>query len=192
MEGKAGKGAKRARAARAVRAGRPGQKGRSKAPYAVAAAVLVIAVFAYLFYGLLAPTSFPAFKSSFNSAGSVAIYVNDTNSSTYTYALACADSLIQELTGPTAVHRDASTIHFFVLYNASTACVYNPGVLGQVAANYTYTSASYCLNYSSAMPSIFLKYSAANSTIVEQNRLYVSGNAKFMALCGIAYQIRVT
>lgn len=190
MEGKKA-GARAAKQANAAKQSRqPKGNGGGRRPiYLAAAAVVVIALFAYLFYSLSAPVSFQTFQHNFNSAASVAIYVNDTNSSTYTYAAGCADALVQELAGPTAAHRNASTIHFFIIYNASTECVYNPGQMGQPAGNYTYTSASNCLNYSKAMPSVFFRYAAANGTTVTATKLYVAGNAKFMALCGIAYQI---
>lgn len=151
-------------------------------------AILAIA-FTSLFFGLsqYSSTDFASFQSNFNSAKSVAIYINDTNSSVFPVQVSCATALIEELSGPTLAHRNASTINLFVLYNDS--CVYKAGGLGTIITNYTYVSKQECLNYSRSMPSIFIGYSNANSTTITPSRLYFTGDSAFMRQCGIAYQI---
>lgn len=161
---------------------------RRRAVYTVVAIAAAMSIAYVLYGGLSVPTSFSTFKSNFNSADSVAIYVNDTNPY-YTYAVTCADAIIQELVGPTSAHRNASTIKFFIIYDNSTSCIYNPGIIGSANSSYANATAEECLNYSRSMPSIFLRYSDVNSTIVTPNRLYISGDARMMTLCGIAYQI---
>ncbi len=151
-------------------------------------AILAI-VFTSLFFGLsrYGSTDFASFQSNFNSAKSVAIYINDTNSSIFPVQVSCATALIEELSGPTLAHRNASTINLFVLYNDS--CVYKAGGLGTVITNYTYVSKQECLNYSKSMPSIFIGYSDVNNTAVMPSKLYFTGDSAFMRQCGIAYQI---
>lgn len=182
----------RTKGASATRKATPAQRGngRSLRPLYIGIAVAVIAVIAVLaYYSLSSPTTFQEFKQNFNSAKEVAIYVNDTNPSTYQYAVGCAGAVIQQLVGPTSAHRDPSTVHFFIIYNSSTECVYNPGTIGEVNSTYTTTSASNCLNFSRSMPSMFFEYSAVNSTLITPTRLYVNGDERFMGMCGLAYQM---
>lgn len=151
--------------------------------------VAVIAVLAYLSYlELYGGSGFQGFKATFNSAKDVAIYINDTNATTYSYVLSCTNALIQELTGPTPAHRNSTSIHLFVIYNGSRSCIYSSGQFGY-SVNYSYASASQCLAMGAPMPGISMSYSPTNSTRVSGSMLYVSGNEQYMAHCGIAYQI---
>ncbi len=165
------------------------RKSSWKTPAIVVAAIVIIAALAYLSYSeLYGTTSFQDFKSAFNSAPNVAIYINDTNSTTYQYILGCTSSLIQELTGPTAAHRNSTTIRLFVIYNNSQSCLYSTGKFGY-SVNYSYDTVSNCLNYSRTAPSIFFSYGDVNHTSIIGNRLYIAGDKAFMNYCGIAYQI---
>ena len=154
----------------------------------IAGIIIVAVLFSSIFYKFVNTSQqFQTFKSNFNSAKNVSIYLNYTNQSAYPSQIACASDLIQELTGPTQIHRNANTINYDVLYNNS--CVYNPGGLGTVVKNYSYVSKSQCLSMGAGQPAIFISYSSVNSTIINGNNFYLSGNAKFLALCGISYQI---
>lgn len=162
----------------------------NKRALAVIIAVVVIAaiVFTSLFYGLYSSSSssFTAFQSNFNSAKNVGIYINYTNSSSMGSLVACSSALIEELSGVSGAHRNASSISLFVLYNNS--CIYKQG-LGQVAKNFSNATRQYCLNISRTMPSIFIAYGPTNGTVITSNRLYFVGDQKFITECGIAYQI---
>lgn len=156
---------------------------------AIAIVVILAAVFSALFYGLVAykPTSFKAFASNFNRANSVAVYVNYTNGTEFAPELSCSNALIEELISSSAVHKNASQISLYILYNNS--CVYRQGALGTLISNYTNATRSECISYGTGKPSIFINYSRANSTVITPEKLYFTGDAKFLSECGIAYQI---
>ncbi|MEM0149915.1 MAG: hypothetical protein QXW10_03410, partial [Candidatus Micrarchaeaceae archaeon] len=167
-----------------------GKEGIEKKTIAIIAIIIIFAsVFSALFYGLVAykPTSFKAFADNFNKASSVSIYVNYTNSTDFAPELSCSTALIEELISSTTVHKNASQINFYVLYNDS--CIYRQGALGTLISNYTNATRSECVGYGSGKPSIFINYSNSNSTIITPNRLYFTGDAKFLSECGIANQI---
>ena len=155
----------------------------------IAIIIIFAAIFSSLFYGLVAykPTSFKAFASNFNKANSVSIYINYTNGTDYAPELSCSNALIEELIGSVAAHKNASQINLYVLYNDS--CIYRQGSLGTLISNYTNATRSECLGYGSSEPSIFINYSNVNRTIITPNKLYFTGDAKFLNECGIAYQI---
>ncbi|EQD67411.1 hypothetical protein B2A_00768, partial [mine drainage metagenome] len=69
------------------------------------------------------------------------------------------------------------------------SCIYRQGALGTLISNYTNTTRAACLGYGKSMPSIFINYSTANSTVIKPTQLYFTGDAKFLDECGIAYQI---
>ena len=153
--------------------------------------LIVIIIFGAIFYSIPyinnGNQSFNTFKSNFNSAKNVSIYVNDNNSVAYPYMISCEAALIEELTGPTAAHRTANTINLYVLHNNS--CVYNPGGLGALIKNYTYTTSSACLSYGNSTPSIIVGYSTENATHISDNKLTFVGDSAFLDQCGISYQI---
>ena len=164
--------------------------GIEKKTLAVIAIIIIFAaVFSSLFYGLVAykPTSFKAFASNFNKANSVSIYINYTNGTDYAPELSCSNALIEELIGSVTAHKNASQINLYVLYNDS--CIYRQGSLGTLISNYTNATRSECLGYGSSEPSISINYSNVNRTIITPNKLYFTGDAKFLNECGIAYQI---
>ncbi len=158
----------------------------------VALGVLIIVIlFGAIFYSVPyinnGNQSFNTFKSNFNSAKNVSIYINDNNSVAYPYMISCEAALIEELTGPTSAHRPANSINLYVLHNNS--CVYNPGGLGSLLKNYTYTSSSACLSYGNSTPSISVGYSSENATKIINNKLTFVGDSAFLQQCGISYQI---
>lgn len=153
--------------------------------------LIVVILFGAIFYNVPyinnGNQSFNIFKSNFNSAKNVSIYINDNNSVAYPYMISCEASLIEELTGPTGAHRPANSINLYVLHNNS--CVYNPGGLGSLIKNYTYTSSSACLSYGNATPSISVGYGSMNATKITDNKLTFVGDSAFLQQCGISYQI---
>ncbi len=165
------------------------RKSRKQLLVVIAAIVIAAVIFTSLFYGLYdtGKASFSTFKHNFNTAKNVGIFLNYSNINASTELVACSSALIQELSGPTGAHRDSTTIGLFVLYNDS--CIYRASGLGTAAQNYSTGTRQQCLNYSNAMPSIFIGYGATNETTITANRLYFIGTQKYISQCGIAYQI---
>jgi hypothetical protein len=131
--------------------------------------------------------SFQGFQTHFYSAPRVAIYVTYLNGSTFSYAAGCAYSMIEKMIESSTNHRNASTIDFLIIAN-STSCLAPIGVLG--ASNGTRViPISECLATSSHEPSVFINYSATNSTVVRAGNLYTSGDALFLSECGISSEL---
>ncbi len=146
------------------------------------AVVVVIVVILYLVYANYVTTPFSTFQRNYNSAARVALAVVYGNVTQYSSEEGCSSYLIQTIAGK----RNASTIDFFILNQ--TTCYYSPTGLGH-AINISTVPASQCLGYARSEPSIFLNYSNTNSTIITPYHLYASGNAAYMAKCGIAVEI---
>ncbi len=150
-------------------------------------AILVLLGFATYFLQHSGKTSdFNTFKSNFNTAPRVAIYATAYNGTAVSATIECASSIIEEITGNPQVHRNSSTIDFFAINQ--TTCVFENGI-GGVVKNYTYNSISNCIATSKAEPSIFLNYSSVNNTVITPSTLYISGDAGFLAMCGIASEL---
>jgi hypothetical protein len=164
-------------------------KAKSHAPIIAAIVIIVAAIAAALLYNAYGAggASFTTFKSTFNSAPRVGIYVVADNGTGLASTVGCATQLIEKIVATPGIHRNSSTIGFYVLN--STSCTYLAGGLGRQIKNYTYTSASDCINFSRSAPSIFLNYSQYNNTIIKKSAIYIEGNAAFMGECGIAYEI---
>lgn len=147
-------------------------------------AIIVAATLTILIKGQSTP--FNTFKSNFNSAKRVAIYTTGYNGSQLSSALGCSTAIIEEITGNPSIHRNSSTIDFFVLNQ--TSCVFEHGV-GGIVTNYTYNSTANCLSAGKSEPSIFVNYSKTNSTTISPTSLHFSGDTQFLAICGIASEL---
>jgi hypothetical protein len=177
-------------AKKAAKENNPG-KSKSNVPgYIILAIVAIIAIIVGITATVLLmngqATPFNTFKSNFNSAKRVAIYTTAYNGSQISSALGCSTAIIEEITGNPAIHRNSSTIDFFVLNQ--TSCVFEHGV-GGIITNYTYNSTANCLSSAKGEPSIFVNYSKTNSTVINPLSLYFSGNEQFLAICGIASEL---
>jgi hypothetical protein len=164
---------------------------RGVVKYAVAVAIIVVIIGVAIFAGSILSqgqsSSFGVFRSNFNSAPRVAIFVTAYNGTIFTGTLGCATSVIQEIVASRTNHRNSSTIDFNVL-NQST-CTRSKGLSTQ-GTNYTTTSVQNCLNISGTEPTLFINYStSANTTIIKPDYLYIAGDAQFLRQCGIADQI---
>ena len=148
-------------------------------PFAI---VAIIAVVLYFVYANYLNTPFSTFQRNYDSASRVALAVTYGNVTQYSAEAGCSQYLIQTIAGT----RNASTIDFFILNR--TMCYYSPTGLGH-AINISTVPASQCLGYARSEPSIFLNYSNNNSTVITPYHLYASGNAAYMAKCGIAVEI---
>ena len=166
---------------------KPGRMSSIAIIIAIVAVIAVIAAIAYARLYSSSSSSFNAFKSAFNSAPKVGIYVTADNSTGLSSTVGCATTLIERIVETPQTHRSPSSIGFYVMN--STSCVYSSNGLGGTIKNYTYTSTENCLNFSRGVPSIFLNYSNANSTLITHDSLYISGDAAFMNQCGIAYEL---
>jgi len=152
--------------------------------------VLILIVFAAaLFYVYRSyrttPTSFSTFKSNFNSAQRVAIYVNGFNQTALVSTVDCSTTIISTIIASPVSHRNSSTIDYYVLNQ--TSCLYHR--LGSGTNNYTNLNLSDCLNSANAEPSIFLNYSITNTTIIRPTQLYIAGDQKYLRECGIAPEL---
>lgn len=170
---------------------KPDDKSSSSKKYAavIGTIAIILIIAGALVYGLSGsnPTSFSTFRSNYNSASRVAIYASaGTNGTGISSTIGCATALVESLIASPSSHRNASTIDFFIMNQ--TACVYENGVGGTVG-NYTYNSPGNCINTSRSEPSIFINYSAVNSTVIKPTALYISGDAQFLSLCGVASEI---
>ncbi|MGC8586651.1 MAG: hypothetical protein ACP5K5_03880 [Candidatus Micrarchaeia archaeon] len=162
--------------------GKEGAEGKYTAYYVAIA--LLIAIDAFLFtYKPVSSTPFYSFLSNFHSAPKVAIYINAHNSTALVSTESCATDIIEDIVASRQYHRNASSIEFFVLNQSE--CFTNSQSLG-VVSNYTQMPASDCINMSDSMPSIFINYSATNSTIVTSKKLIINGDAIFLRECGVA------
>lgn len=150
-------------------------------------AVIVIVLALYYVYSTQIATPFPTFLVNFKSASRIAISVNYGNiplnrsvPQNESQLTPCATSLVQMITGG---GRSPTTIDFFDVNG--TTCSYLNG-FGTSSAQISTTSAAACISIAKSEPSIFLNYSATNSTYITPYHLYVDGNANYMAKCGIA------
>jgi hypothetical protein len=146
---------------------------------AVAVVAVVILAFFYLVLPSMSNVPFTTFKDNFASAARVALIVTYGNQSQYAAESQCFPALVQTL----SFTRNASTIDFFILN--STSCFYPTSGLGR-ASNVTTTTPASCLARAGSEPTLYLNYSAKNSTMVKAYGLYVYGNAAYMAKCPIA------
>ncbi|MCL5440986.1 MAG: hypothetical protein M1448_03870 [Candidatus Marsarchaeota archaeon] len=161
--------------------------GMEIAAYVVVAIVVVSVIYLYLSHlGNSSSSNFLSFKSAFNSAPHVGIYVAYLNGTTFSYTMGCATTLIEELTANRTTHRVPNTINFYVING--TSCIYSNG-LGNPSSNYSNLSSSGCISFSKSVPSIFINYTAENNTVVSGKDLYFSGSTKYLSECGIAYEV---
>ncbi len=163
--------------------------GQSRKYIAVIGIVVVVVIIAgAVVYGLgsTKPTGFSTFKSNFNSAPRVAIYTTGYNGTAISSTVGCATAIIESVVGSQTYHRSANTIDLYVINQ--TECVFENGVGGTVG-NYTFNSIGNCINASKTEPSIFINYSSVNSTVIKPKALYMSGDARFLGLCGLASEI---
>ena len=155
----------------------------------VAVVIIIIAAGALLVYDNLfgsgqQSASFGTFKANFNTAPRVAIFATAYNGSILSSTVGCATAVIVQIVSSQANHRNPSTIDYYVINQ--TSCVYSAAGLGQPTSNYTTASVQSCLNVTRTEPTIFINYTATNSTIIRPDYLYTSGNAAYLAQCGIA------
>ncbi|MCL4381351.1 hypothetical protein M1614_00010 [Candidatus Marsarchaeota archaeon] len=175
------------------------EKKPNKIVVAAVIVVVIAVVFTALFSGIVSyhTTSFPEFKSNFDSAKMVSVYVNTENSSTTPFLINCEYQLVYQLTSSPTLHNNNATVNLFYVENNS--CLFkqysessnSTATEKNLLANYTTISKSSCLNYSKTTPSIFLNYSksASSTVITTPTKLYFIGNSTFLDACGIAYQI---
>ena len=179
------------KSANAKAKGVPEPENQSNIKY-IAAFGIIIIVLAFagaIVYGLgnsSAQTPFSTFQNNFNTANAVNIYIVGNNGTAISSTSGCATAIIQAIEFNATHRRNSSTISFFALNQ--TECVYLSG-LGEAAKNYTYSSASACIKQSASKPSIFINYSTINSTVIKPDAFYLSGNARYLAECGIASEI---
>ncbi len=139
-----------------------------------------IVFFAFVLPMLSVP--FSTFKSNFLSAQRVAVLAQYGNSAGSGSVLQCATQVVQII----AHSRNASSIDFYVLNG--TSCTYPVGGLGHTVTLST-NSTQNCINMTRSEPSLFLNYSATNSTLITTSRLYISGNEAYMSSCPIAVDL---
>lgn len=149
----------------------------------VAVAVASYEIFSNL-YSTATPGGFSVFKSNFNSAQRVAVYVTDYNSTAFSSVATCANKLITSVISGT--RRNSSSIDYFIVN--STSCTYVRG-LGTSAGNGTTASIPDCLSLSGSEPTIYLNYSSTNRTVIKPYYLYTSGDSLFLSECGIATEM---
>jgi hypothetical protein len=165
------------------------KQGPPATAYAIAVIVfLAVAAVSYVIvndiYSAAAPGGFSAFKSNFDAAQRIAIYVPDYNNTVFSITGTCADKLITSIV--TYARRNSSSIDYFIVNR--TSCTYVRG-LGTKASNGTTTSIAGCQSLSGSEPTIYLNYSLKNTTVIKPDYLYTSGDSLFMSECGIATEI---
>jgi len=162
----------------------------------IAVAVVVIVIIAaaafaiYTYYNSISgqhSASFSTFESNFNSAQRVAIFATAYNGTVLSSTVGCATAVIVQIVSSQAHHRDPGTIDYYVINQ--TSCVYAAGGLGKPTSNYTTTSLQNCLNVTGTEPTIYINYTATNSTIIRPEYFYTSGNSAYLAQCGIANEL---
>ncbi len=161
---------------------------RTKYIAVIGLVVIVAAIAGALIYGLRPSSpagSISRFQHTFVSAATVGVYVADFNVTGYPLADGCANNLIEMMVASTQNHRAPASINFFVVNQSS--CSYSRGLGSTI--NTTVISAAQCMNLTATEPSIFVNYSATNSTVVKDNVLYVSGTGKFLSECGVASEL---
>ncbi|MDE1855577.1 MAG: hypothetical protein KGH57_04670 [Candidatus Micrarchaeota archaeon] len=138
-----------------------------------------------IFFIVILPTltvPFSTFKSNFLAGSRVALVAVYNSTFGAAFTLQCATQLVQVV----AHSRNATSIDFYV-FSGST-CTYPVGGLGHAVSLATNTIGN-CLSMTGGEPTLFLNYSQANSTRITPYRLYVSGNAEYMAKCPIAVDL---
>jgi len=136
-------------------------------------AVVVIGLILLLFFFVVLPgpvtVPFSTFKTNLDAASRVAVILTYGNQTQFVEESQCAAQIVQVM----AHLRNATTIDFYIMNN--TLCTYPVGGLGHTVtiANATPTA---CLGMVDSEPSVFLNYSASNSSIITAYRLYVKGN----------------
>lgn len=155
--------------------------------------IIIFAIGGGYVYGVIGgtQTNFATFQKNFLSAQNVGILVTDNNGTSFTATNACADNIIEQIVGSRQYHRNESTINLYVLINR-TNCIYLPNGFNATNPQTVNTTYQDCLTMSAAEPRIFVNYSSTNSTIITPTTLYVSGNLKFLELCGVASEITNT
>jgi hypothetical protein len=149
--------------------------------------IIGVAIFANSLLTIKQPnTSFNVFSKNFDSAQKVNIFVYDPNSTVYQGTFGCASSVIIQIIANKTSHRNSSTIDFNVVNQ--TSCIRSNG-LGGATSNYITTSLQNCLNTTATEPTLYINYSAHNTTIIRPEYLYVSGNLLFLKECGVASEI---
>ena len=137
-----------------------------------------------MFFFIVLPTlsvPFSTFKKNFAGAERVAIVATIPSSGSGA-TLQCAAQAVQ-----IAAHsRNATTIDYYVINQ--TACLASVGGLGHVFTPVTSPIGS-CINSTKGETSLFINYSAANSTLITPYRLYVYGDIAYMTSCPIAVEL---
>jgi hypothetical protein len=150
----------------------------------VAAAALIIVFWSYA-RSPQQSASFSAFLTKFDSSPRVGIYAIGKNGTQLSSAITCSTSVIEQLLQNPKTRRNASTMDYYAMN--STTCDYLKG-LGGIQNGSTETPQD-CLSAMATEPSIVISYNPTNSTLVQTNAVFFSGNSKFLALCGIAEEI---
>ncbi|MDE1871052.1 MAG: hypothetical protein KGI06_02315 [Candidatus Micrarchaeota archaeon] len=169
------------------------RKNPGAAKYIVATILVVIIIIAAIFADSLFPkvatpsSSFTVFKNNFNSAPRVNIFVAAYNGTVLSSTVGCATAIIEQIVASRSNHRNASTIDLNIINQ--TSCIRTTGLGTKNVSNYTTTSLQNCLNTSSTEPSIYINYSATNTTIIRPEYLYMSGDSMFLSECGLASEI---
>jgi|GEM_PF-1369674 hypothetical protein len=171
-------------------AGKPQPKaGRAAGKYVIAIVIVVAIIGAAIFAGSYMTQNgndFNTFKSNFNSAPRVAIFVTAYNGTVLSSTVGCATAIIEEVASSRTYHRNTSTIDFDILNQ--TSCIKSSGLSGK-PSNYTITTLQNCLNTTKSEPTIYINYSSSNMTIIRPDYLYISGSDMFLRECGIASEI---
>ena len=160
---------------------------KTNIPYLyIAVAIIVVAGAFVLIKGPMigAPVPFSTFKSTFQSASRVGIVATFSNQSQYENESPCFTSLIQVV----ARTRKASTIDFFIVNQANATCTYSSTGLGGAISLNTSNSA-HCIGIAKSEPTLFLNYSASNSTMITASSMFIYGNSRHMASCPIEVEM---
>ncbi|MDE1874248.1 MAG: hypothetical protein KGI04_03990 [Candidatus Micrarchaeota archaeon] len=159
-------------------------RGRSGIGTALMIAVPILLAFVAFFAVVLPSLSVPfsTFKGNFQAAQRVAVVASYYSQDQAGSVLQCATQAVQVA----AHYRNATTIDFFVLNG--TGCTYPIGGLGHTVSLATNTTAN-CLNMTRSEPTLILNYSAVNRTSITPYRLYIGGDAAYMAQCPIAVDL---
>lgn len=152
---------------------------------AVVAVILAIVALIYYVGTNYISTSFATFKANFISVPRVALTIGYSNTTQFSQMNPCFINMIQYI----AHTRNASTIDFFIINQANATCLYSSTGLGHPISGISTQSAGKCLSVANSEPSVFLNFSATNSTAITLSHLYVFGNSGYMAKCPIAQEL---
>ncbi len=190
----AAKTRKRAEESRTAKA-RPAARGVKRDGTVAAVAVVIIIVAAVLISALVydmyrsnSGVPLSTFLSNMHSANHINIFVSDTNNSVYVNTTYCATSLIYEIESNKNLHRNASSIDFFITNSINSSCTYSVGLSS--ASNFTTSTLPKCVAMADGVPSIFINYSSTNGTRVTNDALYVYGDERYLGECGISAEVR--